>query len=769
MVGNELQRLKLLCSAYQVVLEKSNMVVPVNIISVLLISITLYFYESISISFLAVWTLLITAVSLMRLLHGKFLLSKGIITENIKKIRVFVLAGIAINALIWSGGFIFIAPELSFENQMLILWILGGLATGAQSSLGYDRQTYLIFITPLLLPIALWFLFQMNLLVAAFVFALMAALIITASMFGKNTKEILELRTENVSLITSSNPIYNALFNTAIDAIIIINEKQDISLCNRQAEIMFGYKKSELIGRPITTLIPRKHRKAHPKMVRSFSDSNENKKYMDQREPVSGLRKDGSEFPCEISIAKLQSPEGNYFSATVSDLSEKHEYQRKIYQLAMYDELTGLANRTKMNECITKRQGQLVTETNKLSVILIGLNRFKAINEVMGRDAGDKVLKNVAKGLKHFEKDSSCLSRFGGDVFSLVYSDIEVKDEIIKKCIDILSLFTTTIIVKNVSLDVSACIGISVSPDNGVSTSELVTKAEIALNMAKKEKKGFLFYDDKMKSYNEDTLSLAGELKAAIEGESLEVYYQAKQEIGTKYIYGAEALIRWNHPEKGFVSPALFIPIAEQTGMISTITQWVIEQSIINIVRWQSLGLTIKVSVNISTQDLEDSAFVDKLSNLLSRYGVQADLLTLELTETDLMIDPDIAKETLKKLRALGVHLSIDDFGTGYSSLSYLNELNVDELKIDRSFIFDMMSNDKHICIVKTIIHLAHDLGLTVTAEGIETEEALNQLKEFNCESAQGYFIAKPKSSDDFFNWITASRNRADNYHEEDC
>lgn len=724
--------------------------IPANVISALLVVVAAYLIGDISPMLLFVWFVSVSLLSAWRMWYGRIILQQKISDENIGSINKAIVVGSSLAGLIWGLGFAGFASGLPWEYQLAFLWVLGGLATSTQSSLSYIPAAYQYYLVSMLLPALCWYISEFTLQgigVAGFILIFMIIASIASRKYSKNALEVIQLRFEQNVLRDNNEPFYASLFDLAPDAVIAVNGRQEVSLYNKVAEQMFGYDAGELLGLPLGQLVPKRMRKAHPGYVKSFSESGETHRFMDQRGAIFGLRKDGGEFPCEVSIAQIELSGQKYFAATIRDLTRQKEAEEEIFRLAMYDPLTGLYNRTRLHQLLESLLMQMASGS-KLAVCLVGINRFKAINEILGRKAGDAVLKQAAAKLASFESQTVCVSRLGGDVFALLISGPLIREQIVKLSHDITQLFLLPVKVDDVDVDVSVSIGIALAPEDGKDSDDLLTRADVALNHAKNEKKGFLFYYEGMGSYDTDHLYIAGELKRCIANSELELHYQPKIDIVTREISAVEALIRWRHPEKGLISPSLFIPIAEQIGLISGFTCWVLEQGIRDLKSWHDQGVLLGMSINLSTQDLEDSGLIGKVAQELERCGCSPSYLTLEITESDLMVNPEHSKRTLKGLRALGVKLSIDDFGTGYSSLAYLNELEVDELKVDKSFVTDMALNEKHATIVRAVVHLAHDLGLSVTAEGIETPDALSMLEGFQCGAAQGILIGQPMPAD---------------------
>lgn len=326
----------------------------------------------------------------------------------------------------------------------------------------------------------------------------------------------------------------------------------------------------------------------------------------------------------------------------------------------------------------------------------------------------------------------------------------------------ILEVFETPLDLEDYTIDIETSIGIALYPDHGEDADTLMGRAEMAMQAAKSAHSRIAVYGSELEQYTLEHLQLAGELRQAIAQNELLLHYQPKIDMKEKRIIGVEALVRWQHPEKGCMAPDLFIPMAEQTGLIHPLTYWVLNEAIAQASRWHQQGLKLSVAVNLAVHNLLDAQIVDVIAKSLQDWEVEPPWLILEITESSLMADPVRAQKTLQKIHAMGIHLSIDDFGTGHSSLAYLNDLPVDELKIDQSFVCNMATDKTQAMIVRSTIGLAHNLGLTTTAEGVETQVVWDQLEALACDVAQGYFMGRPVAAADFMRWLTESPWKTD-------
>jgi len=425
----------------------------------------------------------------------------------------------------------------------------------------------------------------------------------------------------------------------------------------------------------------------------------------------------------------------------------------KILRLAYEDTLTSLPNRARFRESLATGLAVARAAGTEVAVMILDLDRFKAINDSLGHPAGDEVLRIVSGRLQAAVNGGDLVARLGGDEFAILLPEGGQTrvDEVVQQ---IRARLREPIDLDGQPVDVGASIGIARFPTHGDDPDMLMLRADVAMYEAKRSHAGHATYDARSEDGRRSHLSLLGELRRAVERNELSVFYQPKMDLRTGQVHHAEALVRWLHPERGFVSPGEFIPFAEQTGYIRELTRWVVAHVIRQIDEWRAAGLQIRVSVNISTRDLLGTELVPEVMREMARGRTPPELLCFEITESGVMEDPTRALATLDRLHALGIRLSVDDFGTGYSSLAYLKKLPVQELKIDRSFVMHMADDSDDATLVRTTIELGHNLGLEVVAEGIEDEAALALLRQFGCDQAQGYLIAKPMPADRFVQWL---------------
>jgi diguanylate cyclase (GGDEF)-like protein len=417
---------------------------------------------------------------------------------------------------------------------------------------------------------------------------------------------------------------------------------------------------------------------------------------------------------------------------------------------ATHDSLTGLANRVQLRDRMEQALAASATTGNLVAVLLIDLDRFKEINDSLGHSYGDALLRQVGPRLRSILREQDVVARLGGDEFAVLLPVVDGAAEARTVAERLREALHRRFDVEGVGLDVEVSVGIAISPMHGADAEELLRNADIAMYVAKDVKAGAVVFEPAEHVTAPSRLNVLGDLRRALDtdGELL-LHYQPKFTLDGRHIEGLEALLRWQHPERGMVPPAEFIPVAEGTGIILRLTERVLGMALSQMRRWLDEGHPVPVAVNLSTRCLMDDDLPELVATLLHRYGVPAGLLRLEVTESAVMGDAARCLDVLQRLHDLGVHLSIDDFGTGYSSMAYLRQLPVDELKIDRSFVMGMTDTQQDAVLVRTAIDLGHNLGLTVVAEGVEGAEHVAALQELGCDIAQGFHFARPMPSED--------------------
>ncbi len=431
----------------------------------------------------------------------------------------------------------------------------------------------------------------------------------------------------------------------------------------------------------------------------------------------------------------------------------RREEQRRSWE-GSHDALTGLKNRTSFYAFGSEIIERAATANENVALMLIDLDHFKEINDSLGHTAGDRILDEVSVRLRRALRNEDIIARLGGDEFALLIPGVANHDTANRIAEKVRTSFSEPFGIEGIRIGVEASIGIAVFPDQGADMHTLMQRADIAMYRAKANYLGVELYNEATDPHSADRLTLISDLRHAIENNELLLHYQPKALLADGRVEGVEALCRWVHPIRGFISPAEFIPIAEQTGLIKPITLWVVDEALRQASEWREAGIGLAISVNISAQNLHDPALTEDIASRLERWGAAADWLRLEITESAVMDDAQGALRRLNGLADMGLELAMDDYGTGYSSLSYLKRMPLTELKIDRSFVSNIMADQKDALIVSSTVELGHSLGLRVVAEGVETQDEWTGLQMLGCDVAQGFFLGRPMPPDGIVAWL---------------
>jgi diguanylate cyclase (GGDEF)-like protein len=433
--------------------------------------------------------------------------------------------------------------------------------------------------------------------------------------------------------------------------------------------------------------------------------------------------------------------------ARVSRRLQRHV--QKIQHQALHDDLTELPNRLHFREHIAAAISTAADGSVPVAVFLLDLDRFKEINDTLGHQWGDELLKQLATRLRSVTGDETLLARLGGDEFGIVAHGRDA-DDALRIAQTVRASLEEPFVASSIPLVIEASIGISVFPANGEDVDTLIQHADVAMYAAKDKRLGVVLYEDSLDTSTAAELALMSELRDALEREEIVIHYQPQIDVRSGRVLGMEALIRWEHPERGLLPPGAFIPFVERTGMSISLTQYVLRGVVRQLQKWADAGveIDITVAVNLTMFDLLDTSLPAKVAALLEQAGVEPDRLEVEITERVIMADPVRVRAVVEQLKETGVRIAIDDFGTGYSSLSYLKSLPVDVIKIDRSFVMGMMEDESDRAIVRSTIDLAHNLGLAVVAEGVDSKDTLDELARYGCDVAQGFYISRPEAAD---------------------
>ncbi len=426
------------------------------------------------------------------------------------------------------------------------------------------------------------------------------------------------------------------------------------------------------------------------------------------------------------------------------------ERETQIAYAAYHDPLTSLPNRLRFQQLLQEHINNYNQQVT--AVIVLGLNHFKDINDTLGHISGDLLLQQVAQRLIAMRRERDHIARFSGDSFVVLLTAIE-RHEVLALGMYYKQILDDAFVIENIAMSVNAAMGIALYPEHAEAASTLLQRAEIAMYVAKEKRLPCALYSQQQNRYSLLRLSLMSELRGAIARGELVLYYQPKLDIKAEKITSVECLVRWQHPLHGLIFPDDFIPLAEQTGNIRLLTAWAIDTALAQCVRWQQQGIALEVAVNISSVDLQDPLFVSNVQHALNKHQLSAEHLSLEVTESAVMYDIEKAVELLTALRQLGIRLAMDDYGTGYSSMAQLKRLPIHEMKIDKSFVMDLHHNNDDTIIVRSTIELGHNMGLILIAEGVESPEILQLLRQYGCDIAQGYGIGRPMPIDKFEQW----------------
>ncbi len=657
------------------------------------------------------------------------------------------------------------------------------------------------------------------------------------------------------------------------DAIISVDEHGIITFWNRGAERSFGYTFEEAVGQPLTLLMPERFHSAHQHGLERSSQAGHSLLSNRVLELV-GLRKDGHEFPIELSLTAITSMNGRCYYAIIRDITQRKQMEQDLRQseeryrmvvsnmpiilfaldasgvitlsegqglqafgprpgvvgrsvfevyrdfpqlldalrralsgeafscvnkigdlsfdthytplrdaqgqltgvtglaidvsqrvqaeerlrhLALHDTLTSLPNRLLLQERLEQFLASGEQGQRAVALLLLSVNRFKEINDTFGHQHGDQLLQRIAMRLSDTIGSTMILARLAGDTFAIMLP-LTDKAEVCALAMSLQNSLKEPFTVTDLPLHIDMSIGIALAPEHGTDATTLIRRADIAMSQAKRTQEGYALYDARDDQYSPQRLLLVGALRHAITNRELQLYYQPKAYLKTGEIHSVEALTRWHHSEFGSVPPDQFIPLAEQTGLIVPLTLRVLETAIRQCSDWYRQGLKLKMAVNLSIWNLRDTMLPGRIAALLKQHHLPARMFCVEVTESTLMTNGDIALDVLRQLFEQGIFISIDDFGTGYSSLAYLKHLPVDELKIDRSFIQHLATTQTDIAIVRSTVIMAHSLGLSVVAEGVEDQPTWNLLTTLGCDTAQGYYLSRPVAAQELENWLQKTK-----------
>ena len=461
----------------------------------------------------------------------------------------------------------------------------------------------------------------------------------------------------------------------------------------------------------------------------------------------------------DLAVSEYPLDGRRVFTGIVRDITERKRAEDQLTYQATHDLLTGLPNRTLLQRHMEQAIASSRDQDASFALLLLDLDRFKEINDTFGHHYGDTILQQVSPHLLGAVRESDTVARLGGDEFGICLpcADRATANQIAER---ILASLKQPILVDGLAFDASISIGIALYPEHGQDIVTLMQRADVAMYKAKRAQIGQAVYSVDQADYTPRRLALISELRQGIEDNQLLLHYQPKIDLKTMRVSGVEALTRWQHPREGLLPPAEFIPLAEHTGLIKPLGLWALHTALLQCQAWHRLGVNLNVAVNLAPQSLQDEQLEESILTLLKSSDALSQWLTLEVTERAVMTNPARAKAILSRLHEIGVRISIDDFGTGYSSLAYLTEFPVDEVKVDQSFVKEMVVNERDACIVRAVIDLGHNLGLRVVAEGVEDRASLELLASWGCDLAQGFYISRPLPPAELNDWMGTSTRK---------
>jgi len=569
------------------------------------------------------------------------------------------------------------------------------------------------------------------------------------------TSEI-EERTLAENRLQSSRELLRSIMETAPDAIVCVDEDGAIIAWNASAELIFGFREEDVLGENLKLILQNDDDLIQSGTVRNF---------LDRRLPslsevprdVTATRKDGTTFNAEISIAGWESEDGRCISAFVRDVTEKRQSEEHIRFLAHHDSLTELPNRTLFNDRLAQTLALARRDDSKVGLMLLDLDNFKETNDTLGHASGDRLLRVIANRLQAQKRETDTVARLGGDEFALILPQFRSAADTETLATRLIDIIGQPVEIDGHEVQVGASIGVALFPDDADDIDQMIRHADMAMYQAKEDGRNtYRLYAEQMDAEVKDRKQLLADMREALAQNGFQLAFQPQVQLSDRSVVGSEALLRWDHASRGPISPGRFIPVAEQGGLIVDMGEWVVNAACTQLQAFDALGLPpMRVAVNISSVQFRRGNLIETTQKILEKTGASPERLEFEITESVVMSDVERAIDIMSQLDALGIRISMDDFGTGYSSLSYLRQFPIQKLKIDRSFVQDIETEEDSMEIVNAIIGLSRSLNLTVVAEGVETDGQLTRLTDAGCELVQGYIFGKPMMAGDFETWMS--------------
>ena len=564
-------------------------------------------------------------------------------------------------------------------------------------------------------------------------------------------KELLNERDQALALSQHNLKLADKVMNASMEAIVVTDLEAKIQRVNPAFTEITGYEEWEVLGKNTNILSSGRHDKTfYQDMWASLQSDGQ------WQGEIWNKRKNGTVYPEWLTITAVENDAGEIcqYASIFSDLTEIKKSEARIKRLAYFDELTRLPNRKLFNDRLNLSLGYAQEHNHQVALAFLDLDFFQRVNDRFGLEAGDQVLREVGRRVESILEEGDTVARFGGDSFNMILTDVDDNTAVSEFLNRLLSTINQPILVSGTEINLTVSVGVSFFPTDATEPEDLFQCAEVAVKQAKDfGRNSYRFFSSEQHQLVKSRYRMANDLHRAIEAEQFELYYQPKVTASDRQLVGVEALIRWNHPEQGFIPPDEFIPLAEDLGVIDQIGYFVLREAVRQCSSWWKLGYEVPVAINVSAKQMQRRDIAEEILEVLEEFQLPSRLLSVELTETSFLHCLEETRVAINILRTAGVRIAIDDFGTGYSSLSYIRNMSLDVLKIDRSFLVNIEDSEVDLSIVASIIDMSQAIGLEVVAEGIETETQFGLLRELNCNQIQGYLISRPMPADTFVDW----------------